>query len=264
VKALGFISILEREYGLDLQGLKEEALTYYDQHKDDTGVTLSMLVLEEKPRRSKLIPLMILGLIAYASWYFFTQYDRKYLAAYLPFSEASATQKKSEKEKGKVSEEVETSLKLENALPSSGSLKVQAAAENTEQIDDGQPADTQVQVTQSDISEGEAEVSESNTEQASESALQKVTIVPERKLWFGLVDRESGERKHFTIAEPFEVDVSRKRWLIATSSAPFSLNTGEKITSFNDAKAHYFKFDKNGIKPLNKEEYVALGGYAKW
>jgi len=268
VKALGFISILERTYGLDLRTLKEDAVAYYEEHEEAPRITLDRPLLEEKRSRSRLIPLIVLGLLAYASWYFFTQYDRKHLAAYLPFSEHSSKQEKTEQAKSEAPTEVAKSLKIENAIMPSEHTAVQGEQEKEEERPDQmQPEDTQVQVIQSDIPAADnrpQEASAETTLNTPESALQSVTIIPERKLWFGLVDMESGERKHYTVAEPFVVDVSSKSWLVATSSAPFSLQAGEETTSFNDARAHYFKIGKHGIERLNKEEYVALGGYAKW
>jgi cytoskeletal protein RodZ len=268
VKALGFISILERTYGLDLRTLKEDAVAYYEEHEEAPRITLDRPLLEEKRSQSRLIPLIVLGLLAYASWYFFTQYDRKHLAAYLPFSEHSSKQEKAEQAKSEAPAEVAKSLKIENAIMPSEHTAVQGEQEKEEKRPDQmQPVDTQVQVIQSDIPATDnrpQETSAETTLNTPEPALQSVMIIPERRLWFGLVDMESGERKHYTVAESFVVDVSSKSWLVATSSAPFSLQAGEETTSFNDARAHYFKIDKHGIERLNKEEYVALGGYAKW
>jgi Zn-finger domain-containing protein len=67
VKTLGFISIIEREYKADLSALKEQALSYYDQHEDVEGVTLGLPVAEEKKRKPKWFLLLVLGLLGYAS-----------------------------------------------------------------------------------------------------------------------------------------------------------------------------------------------------
>jgi cytoskeletal protein RodZ len=42
---------------------------------------------EEKKEKSKLFLLVVFGLLGYASWYFFTQFDQKQLMEMLPFSE---------------------------------------------------------------------------------------------------------------------------------------------------------------------------------
>jgi len=85
IKALGFISILEREYDADLSQLKEEALAYYSQGKEDHSFTVLQPMEEEKSGKSKLFLLLVLALLAYASWYFFTQFDKKHLSGLISF-----------------------------------------------------------------------------------------------------------------------------------------------------------------------------------
>ena len=92
VKTLGFISIIEREYKADLGPLKEQALSHYAQYNDTQSITLGVPVIEEKKGRSKVFQLFILILLGYASWYFFTQFDKKQLSDLLPFGEAKTSQ----------------------------------------------------------------------------------------------------------------------------------------------------------------------------
>jgi len=87
VKALGFISIIEREYKADLSSLREQALSHYAEYNDVESIALGFPVMEEKKGKSKLFLLLVLLLLGYASWYFFTQFDKKQLSDLLPFSE---------------------------------------------------------------------------------------------------------------------------------------------------------------------------------
>ncbi len=87
VKAMGFISILEREYNADLSALREQALEYYNAHNKDEKVTLGMPMSEEKKGRSKWFMMLVLLLIVYAIWYAFDNLDKEKLNAMLPFSE---------------------------------------------------------------------------------------------------------------------------------------------------------------------------------
>ena len=87
VKALGFISIIEREYGADLSALKKEALGYYDAHREEESVVLDAPVIEKKKGKSKLLIVFVLLLLGAASWYFITQFDQSKLRGMLPFNE---------------------------------------------------------------------------------------------------------------------------------------------------------------------------------
>ncbi len=92
VKTLGFISILEREYKADLSALKEQALSYYTEYNDVENIAFGLAPMEEKKGKSKLFLLFVLLLLGYASWYFFTQFDKKQLSGLLPFSEEKISQ----------------------------------------------------------------------------------------------------------------------------------------------------------------------------
>ena len=88
VKTMGFISILEREYRVDLSKFREEAAFYYDQNAKEESITLGMpQPVDEKKGKSKLFMLIVLLLIIYAIWYAFTHLDKEKLSAMLPFSE---------------------------------------------------------------------------------------------------------------------------------------------------------------------------------
>ncbi len=93
VNALGFISILEREYGIDLDKLREDAIAHYAQTEEVESVTLGLPIMEEKRMGSKwwLWP-VILILLGYVSWYFFTQFDQSQLKSLLPFNEAKTVE----------------------------------------------------------------------------------------------------------------------------------------------------------------------------
>ncbi|UPT77761.1 hypothetical protein MN086_01125 [Sulfurovum sp. XGS-02] len=109
IKALGFISILEREYNANLSQLKEEALAYYSQGKEDHSFTVVRPMDGEKKGKSKLFLLLVLALLAYASWYFLTQFDKKHLSELITFIdeqkiEESVTENEDNKEEISIEE----------------------------------------------------------------------------------------------------------------------------------------------------------------
>jgi cytoskeletal protein RodZ len=92
VKAMGFISIIEREYKADLSALKEQALSHYEQYNNEQSITLGLPIMEEKKGKSKLFILFVLLLLGYAFWYLFTQFDKKQLTDLLPFMDEKTGQ----------------------------------------------------------------------------------------------------------------------------------------------------------------------------
>ena len=252
-KALGFISILERDYHADLKPMREKALDYYNKtfgSEDNINIVLPKTGENKGP--SKLFPLIILGLLVYASWYFITQFDKKTLATMLPFSDNKTE-----------------SLALDNEekLKDDKSLSISNAFNTAKVGSSGVKTDITVKtikpksVRQSRTVHNVVSVNR-NTHTLSRA--KKIILLPAKKVWFGIVDMDTGKRDHFTIAKQYKIDVSKKSWLVTTSKADFAFINGSRIQEFNDAKAHYFKVNKEGIEELTKREYVSQGGYKKW
>jgi len=86
VKTLGFISIVEREFKADLSDLKEQALEYYKNNKEESSVTVGLPLPEEKKGISLWVRFFIIGLILFIIWFFFTQFDKTQLSKYMPFT----------------------------------------------------------------------------------------------------------------------------------------------------------------------------------
>ena len=134
IKALGFISILEREYDADLSQLKEEALAYYSQGKEDHSFTVVQPMDEEKRGKSKLFLLLVLALLAYASWYFFTQFDKKHLSELIPFIDEQKIENSvtgNEKDKQEMSIE---DLSIANVVVSDTNTNSSAAVKVVEDV----------------------------------------------------------------------------------------------------------------------------------
>jgi len=76
VQALGFISILEREYGIDLSSLRQECRAYFESHelpqeKKKISVTSEEVAYSGRRRIFKVAVLLLLAFFAYESWHFF-------------------------------------------------------------------------------------------------------------------------------------------------------------------------------------------------
>ena len=78
-QALGAISIIEREYDVDLSALRQECRAYFGgEDALEGGLTVLKPIDKEKRLMSKFFSLALLVLLACAAWYFFTEYyDQK-------------------------------------------------------------------------------------------------------------------------------------------------------------------------------------------
>ena len=250
IKAMGFISILEREYHADLGRLKEQALEYYGSSTEDTSITLGLPLIEEKRGKSKFLLFFVFLLLGSASWYFFTQFDKKHLSGLIPFVDEKMIESFVGENEDASKEEIVEDLSIAKVIVAN----TQSTVENKDIIIVKKVSEENVTKRTETIAEDTAAV----------TAMENISIVPVGRLWFGLVEMDTKKRDHFSMAEAYELKVKNKTWLVATSSAPFSLVSAGVTRDFNDAKEHYFKIDKNNIQDLSKDEYVELGGWSQW
>lgn len=165
IKALGFISIIEREYQVDLGALRDEALAYYGEHQEDDGFSVRLPVSEEKKKRSKLFILVVLALLAYASWYFFAQFDKKHLGQLIPFMEDEMIENVAVPEVAEQPEErVAGNLSIESLAAED--IQIGATIEKTVEVQD---TNTVVEELEEVVSQEGAESSDAMVEEVNVS-----------------------------------------------------------------------------------------------
>ena len=153
-KTLGFISILEREYKADLSALRNEALEYYESHKEEHAFSVTAPMEEDKKGRSKLFLVFVLALLGYASWYFFTQFDKKHLSGLIPFKNEHIEETIAIEEKETISVE---ELTIESAVANNTNTvteetiqenSIQETSHNDNTTVTQEPNDTTISVSQ--------------------------------------------------------------------------------------------------------------------
>jgi len=77
IQAMGFISILEREYGLDATALREEAQSYYDAHPDQDSIIMNTPLPELKEESNFPVKIVVLLMIALGVWYMSKHFDQQ-------------------------------------------------------------------------------------------------------------------------------------------------------------------------------------------
>jgi hypothetical protein len=266
INALGFISILAREYKADLVDLDTEAREYYAQFTPERTANLGITkpMLQQPQEKPKIFFFVILALLAYSTWYFLTQFDKNNLSKLMPFIEDSTIERFVSNPE--INQSIESSLMIGNTIEAAKTNPKVIKVEKTESIvldSNNSKEEKTEEVTEKLKIEEQSE--EENTSKPKESAKQvHASIIPHNRLWFGIINTSTKKRDHFSVAEPYSIDISEATWLIATSSASFSLKLNDKKEDYKDSKEHYFSINKEEIKSLSKAEYVALGGWEKW
>ncbi|MEJ2489233.1 MAG: hypothetical protein P8Y50_05470 [Sulfurovaceae bacterium] len=239
VQALGFISILERDYGLDLSALKQECKDYFIDDEED--VTISVYQAKPKPKGRWLffvLLLFLLGAVASLMIYDYTVQSKKnggqmFLTQEMVLGEVNASENIPEDmvANGTISKDEFKEVKDESlAFGDNGSVEA-------------------------------SDADQENNSSATVSS--KIILTPKYKLWFGIYDMTSGKSSHQIIKAPFEFALDRNL-LIATSRAAFSIGAGDTTTGYKDFKEHYFMIKDGKFSEIKKEEFRALNGPKKW
>ncbi len=102
VKTLGFYSILEREYGIDVTELKKKAKAYYKENRlDEESVIIESTLPEHEKSGKGWIGWSIVAIIvaAVVGWYLFGSPDLNRIKEKLPFFSAAYSQKTAQQNK---------------------------------------------------------------------------------------------------------------------------------------------------------------------
>lgn len=283
VKAMGFLSIIEREFGIKLDELREEAIRYYAEHSAQSeGITVGLPISSSsKKGKSKWFLVVVFALLAYASWYFVTQFDKTHLNTLLPSSEdvtqafhSAISDENGSRQEPASAEEAATTVheEVQAATPldtgSEALVITEATTQTPTTVEASQHMQGSVALKDEEVA---PELNITAATQAEENvtkelvtpstALTSIAIVPVGKLWFGMTQKENKEKKQQIIGAKQAFDVDGKSYLVATSTAPFSVVYGEEKKEFRDAKIHYLLLDDKGVRDLSKEEYKQLGGW---
>ncbi len=89
-QAMGAIRIIEREYRVNLDDLRQECQTHFEDHSSmESGLVKSSQVKKKKTIFPKLFTVLLLILFVYSAWYFFTGYYKQKVSPLDPQSTIS-------------------------------------------------------------------------------------------------------------------------------------------------------------------------------
>ena len=228
VQFRGFISILEREYKLDLHSLSDE----FEQHraKDDEIVEYIKIDTKEHGKFDKkmifsaLLVTIILGYLVISS---------------LTHSGSETTElNNTEVETAKANLEKNVSLP---AASETNSSDVNNSAKKV--------TDTNLSVKATDLA------------QTAKSA--KFEIIPSKTLWLDYIDKESSKETQATITKSFDLN-SSKNYLLETGHAFLKIDLGNEIKEYNENGKKYFKYIDGKLTEITRQDFKDLNKGKAW
>lgn len=225
VQFIGFISILEREYGLDLKSVKLQGITHFD---GEQVTEEESIFIQPKPKRNKKLLLIIIAAIVFFL-FFFVFYDDSQKTVKPTMNENEVIQKVKEK----VIEEV-------NNTKSEESNETVAAPESVE----------------------EAAVQEEPAVQ--EEVVEKSFVIKtNKKLWIGYIELETNKKSQTVFSKEFSLDPN-KDWLITLGHGYVDFEVNGKEHSYKTPKGLKFLYRDGELTSISLEEFKRLNRGYVW
>jgi hypothetical protein len=252
VQFLGFISILEREYKIDLSALKQEYL-FHQAQSQETEDEYELVEKTEKKRLTKkqlfivaAVPL-VLVVIVFA----------------IISSEGSKPKVEIEINNTAIDEAkknlniVSIDRNLSAAIEQDSSVVESAEHGQDESIAEEEPK-----------VDGEVSAAETSGETEKVASIvptmpTHLVIVPKGKLWIGLIDLGTHKRQQMVISEPLTLD-AQKEWLIITGHGLVRMEYGDTESDFNKRDKLMFLYENGLLQQIDEVEFKARNKGRLW
>ena len=227
----GFISILEREYNIDLHELNE---AYLSNTEGDPSISNEPFVISaqeaETQNKSKTVYIGG-GLIAVAL-----------LIALVNFSTS--------KEEAPAPQETASAIELSPAENELNNTTIEEAKVNLNNLDTG------LEVMPSEV-KAETEITIEPVHPM------KFEVAPRSKLWIGIVDLETFKRTQKLTSESFEL-AADKEWLLVMGHGYVNFEVNGEVQSFKDENKVWFAFENGTLSKLSRAEFKEKNRGKAW
>ena len=226
IQFAGFISILEREYGVDLHELIESQNTKISSEEEEPQET------DVQENNSSKIGIYIAGSLVVLALLF---------AIYSSFSSSDDQQavELSETDLSSLGSEFNNSM-------------IEEAKINLNQLGD--------ETNASDIAEEEAVEVKIEVEPIHPT---KFEISPRSKLWVGIIDLETFERSQKLTSDSFELD-PEKEWLLVMGHGYVNFFVGGEVQKFTDEQKVWFAYEDGALVKLSRSEFKEKNRGKAW
>ncbi|HEX5624360.1 MAG TPA: hypothetical protein VFX57_07975 [Sulfuricurvum sp.] len=233
VQFMGFVSILEREYGIDLSTLRDEYNQYIEVNPDLLMAKESVVLQAQSRSRQKWV---IGGIIAIGL-----------LIALASMMQGRLTSAPQE-EVMKLSSATVEVVDQNSDQNSSAEINMTAAAAAVEMNATG------------------AKYEHNVTMEADPAAMtlgNGVTIKPLSKVWIGMMDLATGEKTQKITKDPIALD-SSKSWLLIFGHGRLEITTSEGKKTLKERNTVWFSYENGMLTQLSHDQFTAKNNGTNW
>ena len=226
VQFIGFLSILEREYSLDLSDLKERGLEYFKSSMalDEEDNHVFITTYKKKNHTLLYIGLSVL-LLTLAVLYSIQNQEKS-------IDELNSTFEKIQEEELEIQEQKEENVRdtlLTKDLDTNSSVKEK---QDKSSID--------LQITP-----------------------ETFQIIPNARLWIGYIDAKTHRKFQTTTSEAFELD-PKKDWLLYMGHGDLRIIIGEEEKKYKQADNLRLYYKEGVLKEIDITEFKSLNRGDRW
>lgn len=250
---VGFISILEREYDVDLSDLKAKGLAYYRNNIVAPKAMNHAVYNPDKKKNSNTLFYILLTFLL--------------LGAFIYFELAPAMDESN-------SAQIVNNVTIENAQKSiENTIKVDVNDTNDSNVTDTIVVNSSIydtNKTQTAIIETtkvEVPKVEVSKTEIHKTELQKdaktFKIIPRKKVWVGYYDLKTNQKNQQSTENEIVLD-AHKDWLIAFGHGYVNIEVNSQIKEFASNQKTRFKYVDGKLSEISQEEFKLLSKDAKW
>ena len=260
-KALGFVKIIERELGMDLAELREKIDQFYGERLDYDS---AFVVQENGTGRSNIflkifVALLLLGVAGYI-------YFDKLAPKQTPSGE-TITLEENETDASAQSEESLTPME-----PNTTQAAKSDANETVNTTDTNLSVALEANESEANLSSETIETNETtevnettpkDEEPILESVNPTITIIPERKLWVGIIYLDNYKHEVHVTRKPIELNTSRDQ-LIVTGHSRFRIDIDGKEQNLTGAKKRRFIYRAGELEEIDLATFKRYNKGKAW
>ncbi|MBN2896039.1 MAG: hypothetical protein JXK05_09150 [Campylobacterales bacterium] len=234
VQFFGFISILEREYGIDLYLLKEDYAAF-DAARHPRLQEREYVLGTPRERRSGRWWLGVL-MLALLAWTIYTL---------LPVRSS------------------EQATTVEYAAISKAKERLEAAHQQALSEANLSSSSESAGLLMSSIAITAQETFASSVAASSAAGTAELILMPARRLWLGLIDADSGQKMQQIIESPFEINTS-KRWRGILGHGYVEVRVNGVAQSYRTPDKLWFVYDNGTFEIVDSTVFLQLNGGKAW
>ncbi len=242
---LGFISILEREYDVDLNELKEKGLTFFKNNEDKSRhVNNTVFAHAKKKNSNALFYILLVALLAGAYLYF----------KVTPSMNENASEQQID---NTIIENVQKTLEPMNEKDNNDSNESNETNQTVAMVHENNSTEQNSSLN-SEVTKIETHKKEAPSESKS------LTVLPKAKVWMGYIDINSSKKytKNLEV-EKFEIDATHN-WLFLFGHGSITIEVNGKTQEFSSQQNMRFKYVDGNFSAINIEEFMKLNKDKKW